>query len=302
MKASRLPHVYTLTGNLLWEQTLEFAAWEPGRTQRASAASFQVGGKGINVSRMLTRLGVPNTALLFAGGIEGDACRAWLRARGFIFRSFRSARPTRSGLVVRAPGRAETTFLGPDAPPGAAAVRACAAYLDSRPRGRVLALCGSFPGWADPSFDPLRRSVERWMRRGPVVVDTYGPPLEWLSGRPVCLVKINRTEFEGLFPGQGATTAAALARARRRSPALAWVVTDGGGPVHLAAPRGPVVAVRPPKIREVSPTGSGDVLLACLIRARLGLGWSWRRSLAYAIPRASANAAHPGVVEFPDPP
>ena len=52
------PHVFTLTGNLLAERTFQFASWEPGRTQRATGESFQVGGKGINVSKMLNRLGL----------------------------------------------------------------------------------------------------------------------------------------------------------------------------------------------------------------------------------------------------
>jgi fructose-1-phosphate kinase PfkB-like protein len=298
------PHIHTLTGNLLWEQTLDFADWSPGRTQRAAGAAFQVGGKGINVSRMLNRLGAPNTALLFAGGFAGAACRSWLRSQGFPFRAFRASRPTRTGVVVRGGRLPETTFLGPDAAPGRAAVRACAAHLDSRPRGGVLALCGSFPGWKDSSFDPLRRSIERWMARGMVVADTYGSPLEWFAARPVDLIKINRVEFDGLVPagpGRGTPIVGRLREARRRWPARAWVVTDGGRPVHLADERGPVAALAPPRIREVSPTGSGDILLACLIHGRLNLGMSWREALAFALPRASANAAHPGVAAFPDP-
>ena len=45
------PHLYTLTGNLLAERTLEFDHWSPGRTQRAKRETFQVGGKGFNVSQ-----------------------------------------------------------------------------------------------------------------------------------------------------------------------------------------------------------------------------------------------------------
>ena len=59
------PHIFTLTGNLLAERTVEFDGWSLGKTQRAVRESFQVGGKGINVSKMLSRLGTPNTALCF---------------------------------------------------------------------------------------------------------------------------------------------------------------------------------------------------------------------------------------------
>lgn len=67
------PLVFTLTGNLLAERTLEFDRWLPGTTQRARAESFQVGGKGINVTKMPTRLGCPSTALCFT---DAPAVRA----------------------------------------------------------------------------------------------------------------------------------------------------------------------------------------------------------------------------------
>jgi hypothetical protein len=81
------PHIFTLTGNLLAERTLDFERWQPGETQRARRESFQVGGKGINVSKMLNRLGSPNTALCFVGGAPGAECAAWLETRGFSFRT-----------------------------------------------------------------------------------------------------------------------------------------------------------------------------------------------------------------------
>src|SRR4051812_33795949 len=116
------PHIFTLTGNLLAERTLEFDRWSPGRTQRATRETFQVGGKGVNVAKMLTRLGVPNTALCFIGGTPGAECEQWLRERHFNFRAFGTASPTRVGTVVRdaSGAHSETTFLGPDVPPDAA--------------------------------------------------------------------------------------------------------------------------------------------------------------------------------------
>src|SRR4051812_30706238 len=98
---SPAPHILTLTGNLLAERTLEFDAWSPGKTQRAQHESFQVGGKGVNVSKMLTRLGAPNTALCFVGGASGAECEAWLRDRRLAYRAFPTTTPTRTGTVVR---------------------------------------------------------------------------------------------------------------------------------------------------------------------------------------------------------
>lgn len=288
---SAAPHVFTLTGNLLAERTLEFAAWSPGRTQRARAESFQVGGKGVNVCRMLTRLGVPNTTLLFPGGAPGAECEAWLRARALPFRGFATPQPTRTGTVVRDAGgtHAETTFLGPDVPPDAAALQACAAFLEAQPDGQVLALCGSFPGWSSDPFAPLRAALARWAQRGALVADTYGPPLADVVTWPLALLKINADERRTLPATAGVDALAAVRR---------WVVTDGPRAVHFRDGASATATRVPPPVREVSPTGSGDVLLACVLAALLVQGRSLAEAVDYAIPFAAANAAHPGVAEF----
>jgi fructose-1-phosphate kinase PfkB-like protein len=292
------PHIFTLTGNLLAERTLTFSTWSTGRTQRATAESFQVGGKGINVAKMLARLGAHHTALCFTGGPSGDECFASLHASGRAFHNFPSATPTRSGTVVRAPGQPETTFLGPDAPPDALALFACAAFLDAQPDGQVLAVCGSFPGWDSDDFNPLRAALTRWAARGVLVVDTYGPPLAWFVTQPVALIKINADEFQALAGQAPATVVPAVA-----TPATVrrWIVSDGPRQLWLRDEHGTTSTFTPPVVREVSATGSGDVLLACILHGWINLGFSTAAAVQFALPYAAANAAHPGIAEFPEP-
>ena len=285
--------ILTLTGNLLWERTLVFRDWAPGLTQRALSETFQVGGKGINVSRMLDRLGLPNKALVFTGGATGAECEAWLREQGVDLRAFPAGRPTRIGVVARGGAQPETTFLGPDASPGASGIRACADFLDAQPDGCLLAVCGSLPGWAGPDFDPLKAALDRWILRGTLAVDTYGAPLAWFAERPVALVKVNRMEFDGLFaPADRSAEVEVLLRLLRKSrPVRAWVVTDGPGPVWWSDESGEPESLSPPAVREVSATGSGDVLLACILYAQQELRLPLRDALAFALPHAAAKAA-----------
>ncbi len=298
---SEAPHIFTLTGNLLAERTLEFERWLPGTTQRATAESFQVGGKGINVAKMLRRLGAPCTALCFAGGAPGAECEAWLAARDFSRRVFPTSAATRTGTVVRS-GQQETTFLGPDSPPDAAAIRDCADFLNAQPSG-VLAVCGSLPGWASPAFDPLRAALHRWPERGALIADTYGPALTWLADEAATLIRINRTELNSLAsPAEHkAPTGEILRRLRDRFRARRWVVTDGAAPVCFLDEHHEPETLAAPVVRQVSATGSGDVMLACILHARYHLGLGWRDAVAWSLPWAAANAAHPGIAEFPDP-
>jgi fructose-1-phosphate kinase PfkB-like protein len=302
--------ILTLTGNLLAERTLEFDAWRPGKTQRARHASFQVGGKGVNVSKMLTRLGAPTTALCFAGGAPGGECAAWLRGSGIGHHVFHTDAATRTGTVVRAPGQPETTFLAPDAAPDAGALAACAAWLDARlPDAQTaLALCGSFPGWDAAAGAVLRAALARWAAAGRLFADTYGPPLAWAAEQPAALIKINRDELIQLAGG-GATAAGAdtrptaglLAETRRRHPAVRrWVISDGPREIWFAeAGDAPPASLLPPPVREISPTGSGDVLFACILhRLLIKREKTLAKALFFALPYSTANAASPGVADF----
>jgi fructose-1-phosphate kinase PfkB-like protein len=295
----KVPAIHTLTGNLLAEHTFTFARWEPGRTQRATGASFQAGGKGLNVSRMLRRLGVASTTLTFAGGEPGAACLGWMTRAGLDLQVFPAAHTTRTGLVVRSANRAETTFLGPDFSPGPDALAECAAWVAGRPDGELLAVCGSLPGWEGPDYDPLRSELARWARRGLLVADTYGPPLAWMVSQPLALVKINVDEFRALHGADD--TPGAVAAARVRWPVQRWVITSGPGEVWCQDATGAPVRLTPPPVKEISPTGSGDVLLAALLAAWCCHGRSFANAVADALPLAAANAAHPGVAEFPLP-
>jgi fructose-1-phosphate kinase PfkB-like protein len=296
-----IPRIYTLTGNLLWEQTLTFPAWAAGRTQRAQSATFQVGGKGINVAKMLQRLGAPATALCFSGGATGADCETWVRAQGISCKAFPVARATRMGVVVRAPHQPETTFFSPDAPIEATAARACADHLDQCAPGDVLAICGSVPGWSSPDCTPLRAAVDRWLARGPAVADTYGPPLRWLIERPVAWVKVNRTEFDALFAGaeRHEPLVNRLRLAAARWAPRSWIVTDGPQPVWFVERDGAPASLTPPPVAEVSATGSGDVLHACLLHAVYHHQATLADGLQQALPYASANAAHSTIADFP---
>ncbi len=296
----------TLTGNLLAERTLTYPAWMPGHTHRAARSSFQVGGKGINVAKMLERLGSSATAWCFIGGAPGEECREWLAAQPFAHHAFATTSATRTGVVIRdlSGVHRETTFLGADSAPDPAALAACAEALRGLPPHTMIALCGSFPGWSDPAAAPLRETLRARARQGSVFADTYGPPLADLANEPLALIKINADEFRALAAEAGfspeapvADTLAAFAALR---PVRTWIVTDGPRALYLltTAAGSAVTAFTPPTINEVSPTGCGDVLFAAWLHARHALGHDPVSATRFALPFAAANAAHPGIADF----
>jgi fructose-1-phosphate kinase PfkB-like protein len=167
----------------------------------------------------------------------------------------------------------------------------------------VLAVCGSLPGWTTADYDPLREVLHRWPERGVLVADTYGPPLAWFADSGASFIRLNRAEIQTLLPDLDRNTSGSeyLRLARQRFSALRWALSDGSAPVWFVAEHEEPLQIPNPKIDEISATGSGDVMLACILFGRFHRGMRWREAVAWALPYASANAAHPGVAEFPDP-
>ena len=136
----------------------------------------------------------------------------------------------------------------------------------------------------------MRAGCDRWSERGALVVDTYGQPLIDLVQHSLALLKINADELRSL----GLSSIEQISKRVQQV-----VITDGPDAVQIRNRAGGTETFNPPKIREVSPTGSGDVLLACVLEALWVRKLRLRDAVSFAIPYAAANAAHPGIAEFP---
>ena len=74
--------IYTVTCNPALDYTLKTATFSAGIINRAESAQLTYGGKGINVSAVLTALDIPTTALGFIGGANGDRLAALMQEDG----------------------------------------------------------------------------------------------------------------------------------------------------------------------------------------------------------------------------
>ena len=64
--------IYTLTFNPSIDYEMNLAHLSLSHTNRSTHESYRLGGKGINVSRILHELGFESVILGFRGGFVGD--------------------------------------------------------------------------------------------------------------------------------------------------------------------------------------------------------------------------------------
>lgn len=285
--------ILTITPNPMLDKMLWVSRLEHGQTHRASRLVEVTGGKGLNVSRALLRLGETTLATGFLGGHTGAAFRHLLDAEKIPHAFIEIAATTRTGFTIaESENNRHTAVFEPGPQLQAQEIEALLAFVQQvLPQCRALALCGSMPC---PGFDHMYADLIHLAaaRHVPVFLDSYHAPLRLGLAAGPTFLKPNRDELLATF-GLDMRAAAHQQQALRllaESGATHIFVTDAERPVHLLAKGIHYLAV-PPAITCVNPLGSGDALVAAFL-------YGWLRQmpeeelLCFAIAAGSVNASN----------
>ena len=288
--------VVTVTLNPALDYLIPLDQVRPGSIHRFAQGSFAPGGKGVNVSLLLTSLGVENRALGLCAGFSGrEICRL-LEEQGvdadFVLLEEGASR---INVKLRCPGGQETDFngQGPQIPPRA--VGALAEKLRALGREDFLVLAGSLPqGLPETAWPQLLEAARRQGVR--LVVDTAGEPLlAALPYRPF-LVKPNQEELGALFgveissPGEAKEYGLQLQRMGARNVVVslgakgALLLEEGGRSLFCHGVRG----------QAVSTVGAGDSLVAGFLYG-LGLHGTLEGGLRWGVAAGAATAFQEGI-------
>lgn len=293
--------IITLTANLVAETTYYVEKWGAGETSRAKEERFQVGGKGINVSKMLLRLSANTLAICFPGGSFGYSCRTWLDESGIPYKAFTTDCVTRSGSIIRAPEEKEISILGLDSRISAQSANECVDFLANQSAPFVLAVCGVFPAWESDVWEPLRTWLSRRKHHVSLAVDTYGPALKWFVQQSPDLVKINRDELALLFDSDvnATPTDQLLDQIHRQFDCHQWIITNGKEKIWSKSGNNPCFSLQPRKAQSISPVGCGDVFFATLLdRIYNQAETELAPTLKLAAEYASRNSESHGIADF----
>lgn len=264
--------VYTVTLNPALDYVIHIEDFQTGEINRTQREGIQFGGKGINVSTVLTRLGVENTALGFLAGFTGQALAEGLRKNGiqtdFIWLT---EGLTRINVKIKAGEETELNGRGPAIP--SAALDELFQKLDQLQSGDVLDLSGSIPAsLPDDIYQQILRQLEG---RGILtVVDAAGELLcAALSYRPF-LIKPNHHELGEIF-GQTPVTdqeLTACAKKLQKQGARNVLVSMAGEGSLLLDETGACHRLGVPRGTVRNSVGAGDSMVAGFLAGWLKTG------------------------------
>lgn len=292
-----MPALITLTLNPALDLATTTDHVAPTHKLRCGPAQRFAGGGGINVARVLHRLGADVCAWALAGGAAGAQVQQLLADEGVPTRLQRIAGDTRENFsVVETTTSQEFRFVLPGPTLQPAEWQACLDALATHtPPPRWLIASGSLPpGTPDDFYAQLARAASgRGVR---VAVDTSGPPLAAALQAGVALVKPSLRELRDVMqqPLEHAADWCTAAQSLVHSGAADIVALSVGeqGAVlatHEGVWQAPALNVP----ATTGTTGAGDCFLATLVWA-LDRGDAPAEALRWGVAAGAAALLHPG--------
>ena len=258
--------IYTVTLNPALDKTVEIPGMALDTVNRITAMRTDPGGKGINVSKVIAKLGGTSVALALLGGGTGRAIADALEEMGLRCELQFVEGETRTNLKVVDPVNHTNTDLNE---PGISVTSAVLDGLLDRligllQPGDLVVLSGSLPKGApgDTYYTWVARCKEAGAK---VFLDADGALLaEGLRAAPD-LVKPNQDELSRLV-GHPLETVEALADAAGAllADGVQKVVVSMGGKGALYVTRDTVLYAEGLKVPVGSTVGAGDSVVAAL--------------------------------------
>lgn len=254
--------VYTVTLNPALDLTAPCGPIVSGGITRYGQGSFLAGGKGVNVTRLLTSLGVENRALGFIAGFTGEEAERQLRGDGCVVDFLRLPEGcTRINLKLL--GEEAVTEINGEGPPiPLSALDKLAEKLTALTPGDTLVLAGNVPASLPP--DAYGRLLSQTPQGVQTVVDTEGEALRLVLPYRPFLIKPNLQELSDFFAAEitNVAQAADYAGELQRLGAQNVVVSMGEKGALLVDSTGRRLFCRAPRGEAVSAVGGGDSLVA----------------------------------------
>ncbi|MBO6113912.1 MAG: 1-phosphofructokinase [Lachnospiraceae bacterium] len=261
--------VFTVTFNPSLDYIVTVDDFKLGLTNRTSSELMLPGGKGINVSIVLSNLGVKNTAFYFSAGFVGDEITRRVKESGinadYILIEEGNSR---INLKIKNIDGTEINGMGPDI--SSEKLDELMTKLDAIKEGDTLVLAGSIPKSLPDSIysDIMARLSDKGIR---IVVDaTKDLLLNVLKYHPF-LIKPNNHELGEIFGVELKTRESVIPYAKKLQEmgARNVVISMAGEGGVLVDEDGNAYMSEAPKGKLVNGVGAGDSMVAGFIAGYL---------------------------------
>lgn len=257
--------IYTVTFNPAIDYVVHTEQLRTGCVNRSVSEDIQFGGKGINVSVVLSELGIKSKALGFIAGFTGKAVEKGIQNKG-VETDFVYLEDGFTRINVKIKSDEETELNGQGPKISDEAISLLYEKLDSAKDGDTVVLAGSIPNTlpSDIYENIMARLSEKKIK---IVVDaTKELLLNALKYKPF-LIKPNNHELGEMFGVSinGIDEVVAYAKKLREMGAVNVLVSMAGDGAVLVDESGEVYTCKACNGKVKNSVGAGDSMVAGFI-------------------------------------
>ncbi len=286
--------IYKITLNPALDRTLWIKKIQPDESNRIELEQRYAGGKGIDVSKVLTTLGIGNSALAFVGGFAGEELEGLLVNHGVACDFIRISSETRTNIIVDDMSTGTQTVFsagGPEIKPYE--LMQLMHKIEKLEDPDFVVLSGSLPPGVHPEI--YRKIIEMVKGKGAkVILDTDGDAMKTgIQGFPD-IIKPNIHELNRLV-GMELKEKDDIIRAARhvQKQGIKIVLVSMGARGILMVGEKVQCLASPPEVEVKNTIGAGDSAVAGFVYG-LAKGRSLKEALTYSVAAGTATTLRPG--------
>ncbi len=289
-------NILTVTVNPALDTSAKVDGLIAEQKMRCHSIAHEAGGGGVNISRILTRLSVPNTCLFTSGGDNGRRLEEMLAEEAITTLPVPVSTSTRENLAVVDTLSNAQYRLGM---PGSPLSETEQSHIITTIKGHlkendILALSGSLTeNMSDNFYETVVRAVRELKVK--VLIDTSGSALQRALDEPLFLIKPNQRELAHL--------AGKDFMSNKEQEAFVMQLVESGKVEHVAVSlgaRGAFLASREGIVYQSSPSipvrstiGAGDSMVAGLLYG-FSHGLGLQETLKYGVACGAATTMTEG--------
>jgi len=259
--------IITLTLNPAIDKSTTAPAFVPEKKLRCTTPVIEAGGGGINVARVLKRLGIDAGCMYLSGGFNGTLLQQLLERENILTMPVDIKNDTRENMVVYdAAADLQYRFCMPGPQVAENEWQQCLQQIDAMQQVQYIVASGSMPPGVPDNFFSLLAAMAK-KKNAKLVADTSGGALKAAVNEGVYLLKPNLGELSAL-------TGIAELNMKSVHKVAKEIINNGGCEVMIVSmgAAGALLITKEiqqqistPPVKRKSTVGAGDSMIAGIV-------------------------------------
>jgi len=286
--------IITITFNPSLDKSIDAPCLEPDRKLHCSAVGYHPGGGGINISRVLKRLGENPVTSYLSGGFYGKHIQQLLLQEGIESNAIKIKAQTRENIIILDTSSGRQYLLDTPGPVIQSTEWQRLLKLVARQKAEFIAGSGSIPpGVPVDIYARLARIAHK--QNAKLIIDTSGEALQHALAEKVFLIKPNLKELahisgkENVNRDEAMDYAVSIIGKGRCKNIVVSLAAEGA----LLASEKYKLKIHAPVVNAVSTIGAGDSMTAGIIYG-LAKRMTMPDAVKFGVACGTATTLHPG--------